>query len=227
MGYNEEDLLQLDFQAITHPDDLQADLEFLYQMLEGKIQTYQMEKRYFQKDGHIIWVSLSVSLSRYADGKPKYFISQIQDITKQKEADRIKNEFISIVSHELRTPLTSIRGSLGLILGAMTKDLPEKVGRLIQIAHENSERLILLINDILDIDKIASGQMRFDLKEEFLQPLLQKAIDADLAYAGKYHVNLTLIDIDPGIKIKVDANRFSQVMSNFISNAVKFFSRRW
>lgn len=222
LGYTEKELQAIDFQKITHPEDLKKDLDYLHQMLRGEIQTYQMEKRYFNKDGHIIWVLLSVSLARYANGQPKHFISQIQNITQQKEIDRLKGEFISVVSHELRTPLTAIRGSLGLIMGTMAKELSEKVSRLINIAHENSERLILLINDILDIDKIASGQMRFNLKEEAVAPILQKAIEANQAYADKYHVHIQLKPVDHHLKIHVDADRLIQILSNFLSNAAKF-----
>jgi PAS domain S-box-containing protein len=111
IGYDEEELTRTDFQRITHPEDLQADLQSVRQMLDGRIQTYQMEKRYFHKNGRTIWTLLSVSLVRHPDGTPKYFISQIQDISQRKEVDRLKNEFIATVSHELRTPLTSISGA--------------------------------------------------------------------------------------------------------------------
>jgi PAS domain S-box-containing protein len=89
VGYSRDELLGgATFQDITHPDDLEADLEFVRQMLEGEIDTYQMEKRYFHKRGHIVWVLLSVSLVRSSDGSPLYFISQIQDITARKEAEQ-------------------------------------------------------------------------------------------------------------------------------------------
>ncbi len=87
VGYSEDELLSLSFQAITHPDDLEADLDHVRQMLAGEIQTYQMEKRYFHKRGHVIWVLLSVSLMRDSQGRPLYFISQIQDITERKQAE--------------------------------------------------------------------------------------------------------------------------------------------
>ena len=89
VGYTEQELLATTFQAITHPDDLEADLSFVRQMLKGEIRTYQMEKRYFHKRGHVVWILLSVSLVRDASGQPLYFIGQIQDITERK---RIQDE---------------------------------------------------------------------------------------------------------------------------------------
>ncbi len=221
-GYTEQQLLALDFQAVTHPEDLERDLAYVRQALAGTISTYQMEKRYFHKSGRVIWALLSVSLVRDAQGIPQYFISQVQDITEQKEMERIKSEFISIVSHELRTPLTSIRGSLGLMAGSLRDELGDKAKRLVDIAFKNSERLILLINDILDMDKIASGKMRFEMQAEPLAPLVQQAVEANLAYAEKFNVTFQLLPVNPDFTIQVDASRFTQVLTNFLSNAAKF-----
>ena len=87
-GYSEEELLQRSFQDITHPDDLDLDLANVGKMLTGEIDTYQMEKRYFHKNGAIVWVLLSVSLVRDQKGQPRFFISPIQDITSRKESER-------------------------------------------------------------------------------------------------------------------------------------------
>jgi PAS domain S-box-containing protein len=87
-GYNEAELLKRTFQEITHPDDLDLDLENVRKMLASEIDTYQMEKRYFHKNGSIVWVLLSVSLVRTESGEPLFFISQIQDITRQKTSEQ-------------------------------------------------------------------------------------------------------------------------------------------
>ncbi len=86
-GYNETEMLARTFQDITHPDDLESDLENVRRMLAGEIDTYQMEKRYFHRSGSIVWVLLSVSLVRTKSGEPLFFISQIQDITRQKTGE--------------------------------------------------------------------------------------------------------------------------------------------
>ncbi len=139
----------------------------------------------------------------------------------RRSAENIKNEFISLVSHELRTPLTSIHGSLGLIAGAMSGDIPPAVAKLVDIAHKNSERLIRLVNDILDIDRVDSGRMHFDLRVEALGPLLAHAVETNHAYAEKYQVRFVL---EPGAEARspVDASRFTQVIANLLSNAAKF-----
>ncbi len=173
-----------------------------------------------RKDGSEFPIELGVN-SFEISGK-KMFVGSIHDITERKENDRIKSEFISVVSHELRTPLTSIRGSLGLIIGTFSKGLPSKVVDLIGIAHKNCERLIALINDILDMDKIAAGEMRFDMKEEALADITTQAVEANQAYAEKFNTTIKLEPIDNAIFVKMDSARYIQILSNFISNAAKF-----
>jgi PAS domain S-box-containing protein len=172
------------------------------------------------KDGHIFPMELGVNEMNFKD--KIMFVATVRDISDRKEAERLKSEFISVVSHELRTPLTSIRGSLGLILGAFSKDLSTKVSELLNIAHNNCERLIFLINDILDIDKIASGKMRFDIKKESLLEITQQAVEENRSYAQKFNVDINLSKIDENIFVKVDSARYIQILSNLISNAAKF-----
>ena len=222
LGYTEEEFLNLDFQVLTHPDDLEADLELVKQTLAGEITSYQMEKRYFHKNGNIIWALLSVSLVRTIDGRPKHFVSQIQDITERKQMDRMKSEFISVVSHELRTPLTSIRGSLGLIEGALSQDVPEKVLNLVSLANRNSERLILLINDILDLDKITAGEMHFDMKQQPLAEIVTHAVEANRDFAKRFNVVFRIENNPEDVEVLGDQLRINQVLTNLLSNAAKF-----
>ncbi|HEY2685705.1 MAG TPA: PAS domain S-box protein [Steroidobacteraceae bacterium] len=225
LGYGEEELLALDFQTITHPDDLENYLDLLRQTLAGTLKHYRMEQRYLHRSGRVIWVLLSVSLVRSGEGEPSFFVLQVQDISEQKEVDRIKGEFISVVSHELRTPLTSIRGSLGLIVGAMAGGLPDKVKSLLDVAYKNCERLIVLINDILDMDKIAAGKMRLNVKELNLKHLVGQTVLAMEAYAEKFGVAIDLSPIDPRLMVRVDEDRLVQALSNLLSNAAKFSNR--
>ncbi len=146
----------------------------------------------------------------------------VRDISERKKAERLKNEFVSIVSHELRTPLTSIRGSLGLIAGAMAQELPPKVRSMVDIAHKNSERLVSLVNDILDIDKIESGKMVFNWKPVGFLAIVEQSIEANRAYAEHFDVTFVLQTDLQDVKVYADGERLMQVLANLLSNAVKF-----
>jgi|GEM_PF-2689797 len=148
----------------------------------------------------------------------------VRDITERKKIENLKNEFVSMVSHELRTPLTSVRGSLSLIAGGIVGELPSQAKELIEIALKNSERLIFLINDILDIEKIASGKMVFELQPLSLIALIEQAITANLPYSEQFGVKfeLTFTAATKGVQVYVDSDRLMQVLSNLLSNAAKF-----
>jgi PAS domain S-box-containing protein len=156
------------------------------------------------------------------EGKVLGFYSLGTDVTELKRIDRMKSEFVSTVSHELRTPLTSIRGSLGLIVGGVAGELPPMAKNLVGIATSNCERLIRLINDILDSEKIESGKMRFDMQVIELAPLLAQVLVANEGFAGQHKVKLALDVQAEGIKVSVDSDRLTQAITNLISNAVKF-----
>lgn len=175
-----------------------------------------------KKNGELFWEEIYISAIRDNGGNTANFVAVKEDITERLEVERMKNEFISTVSHELRTPLTSIRGSLALIAGGVVGELPAAVKPLVDIAHKNSERLILLVNDILDIEKIESGKMEFSAVPVKLMPLLKQALDGNHAYAEQYKVSYELESELPDAMINVDANRMMQVFANLLSNAAKF-----
>ncbi len=162
----------------------------------------------------------------YGDGadadKVIGFFSLGTDITELKRIDRMKTEFISTVSHELRSPLTSIRGSLGLVAAGVAGELPEAAKSLVDIAKNNCERLIRLINDILDSEKIESGKMHLDLTVVNMAKLVQQAMDAHEGFAGQHGVKLVLQATDASLQASVDSDRLVQVVTNLLSNAVKF-----
>ena len=156
------------------------------------------------------------------EGKVIGFFSLGTDITELKRIDRMKTEFVSTVSHELRTPLTSIRGSLGLIAGGVAGELPEAVKALVGIAKNNCERLIRLINDILDSEKIESGKMHLDLQVVDIKLLVQQALAAIEGFAGQHQVRVVLQAPDARLQVRLDSDRMIQVLTNLLSNAVKF-----
>lgn len=222
LGYERDELMDLDFQSVVHPEDLQIHIDYVRRMLKGQIQAYSMERRHVRKDGSSVWALLSISLVRDSSGRPNYFVAQVQDITERKMIETMKNEFVSTVSHELRTPLTSIRGALSLIASGATGQLPEKSARLIDIAHKNSERLILIINDILDIEKIESGRLEIHLSTVNAASFIEQALETNAAYGDKYDVSFKAEDIARGLYITADPDRLMQVMANLLSNAAKF-----
>ncbi len=144
------------------------------------------------------------------------------DVSERHRINQLKSEFISVVSHELRTPLTSIRGSLGLLEAGIGGVLPEKAQHLIKIAHDNSRRLVGLVNDILDMEKLASGNMLFKSERLDLIPLVADAIEANTAYAMGLHVRLQLFNHPDHAWVAADTDRLMQVLANFLSNASKF-----
>jgi signal transduction histidine kinase len=135
---------------------------------------------------------------------------------------QLRDEFISTVSHELRTPLTSIRGGLGLIEAGVLGKLPEKAEAMVKIALQNSERLVHIINDILDVEKIKSGGLEMHIESVPLKALLEQAIEVNQPYGVKYQVRFQLADSPAGIEVAADAGRLMQVMANLLSNAAKF-----
>jgi signal transduction histidine kinase len=134
----------------------------------------------------------------------------------------MKSEFIATVSHELRTPLTSIRGSLGLIRGGATGALPEKAARMIEVAYQNSARLALIVDDILNMEQIDCGKMSLELSNQLLAGLLEQAVEENVGFALRYQVRLGITQPLPPVMARVDANRMLQVLANLISNAAKF-----
>lgn len=346
-GYEKNQLLLLDFQRITHPDDLEQDLEQVKQLIAGEILSYQMEKRYFHSNGSLVYALLSVSLVRDLQGVPLYFVSQIQDLTTKKEVelqsearqrylqlvldavadgiitldknlfiekynpgavkifhsfdddisnvsilnfisdndkqrfssfcvnflldmkqsasrvevegirkdfstfefechisnlvideepkavlvirditqrkrtDKMKSEFVSTVSHELRTPLTAIKGSLELISLGAVGDLDQEIAPIMDVAIRNTLRLSCLINDILDIDKLASGKLELNLKEQRLMPIIDDAIALNSRFAEDYKVHLELVE-GYDCWVNVDSQRLQQILTNYLSNAAKF-----
>lgn len=165
--------------------------------------------------GEVVVTSFSLSTG-------VFFVAVVHDITERRRIEQMKDEFVATVSHELRTPLTSIAGSLGLLAGGAGGELPPGAARLISIAHSNSERLVRLINDILDIEKIESGKMNFEVQTIPLRGLLDQAVQANSGFAEKYGARLRLERGFDRAAITGDQDRLMQVLTNLLSNAIKF-----
>ncbi|WP_111495385.1 MULTISPECIES: ATP-binding protein [Marinobacter] len=138
------------------------------------------------------------------------------------ETDRLKNEFVSTISHELRTPLTSIRGTLGLIEGGVAGPLTDKGNELVGIAKRNSDHLIHLINDLLDIDRIVEGRLDLNPQRIELNGLIRTVLTENETYAANKRITRRFNGTDGDAPAWVDETRLRQVLDNLLSNALKF-----
>ena len=165
---------------------------------------------------------MQVSMT-YAPPEEDWFAQVfVRDVSRQRDVERVKDEFVSTVSHELRTPLTSIAGSLGLIAGGAVGALPEKAARLISIAQSNSQRLVRLINDVLDMEKLTSGSLPFHMVETSLTDVAERSIEMTRGYAEQLGVELLLEVGKAGLAVRGDPDRLIQVVVNLLSNAAKY-----
>lgn len=219
VGYTPEELKQLSYWDLTPECYADAEQQQLKALTDtGRYGPYV--KQYRHKNGDLIDIELNGVL--FSDGGDEKFIwTIIKDISEIKHLEKLKDDFVSTVSHELRTPLTSISGSLGLVLGGAGGALGPKAEKLLSIAHKNSQRLNLLINDLLDIEKLMAGKMRFDEAAVALPRLLREALEQHQPFALQHNVSLTLQDV-PDVQLWIDTARIQQVLTNFLSNAVKF-----
>ncbi len=220
LGFTLEELKARPFVDFVHHEDIGITMRETQKLRQGT-EVVDFENRYMTKDGSYRWLSWRST----AVPEMELIYAVARDIDERKKVEQMKNDFVSVVSHELRTPLTSIRGALGLLSGGVAGPLPENVRGLVDIAAGNSERLVRLINDILDIEKIESGKMGFQFESLELMPLLEQAIESNRAYSQSYGVDFRLARPLPGARVLADGDRLQQVLANLLSNAVKFSPR--
>jgi signal transduction histidine kinase len=211
------------WQSRIHPADLDATLLRFQEVLQSE-NDYDLEFRVLSREGVATDIRSRGRIERDAAGHPLRMIGLVMDITELRRLDRLKQEFVSMVSHELRTPLTSIRGALLMLASAEGQLSAPRNRQLLDLANRNAERLARLIDDILDMDKIEYGRMRFDMATHDLQELLIQAIATNTPYAENLTVNLNLQPAPAAISVHVDASRLIQVVTNLLSNAAKFSS---
>ncbi|WP_051971701.1 ATP-binding protein [Massilia sp. 9096] len=172
-------------------------------------------------------VPVEVSTGLAGTGEGLFFSVFLHDISARKRVERMKEEFIATVSHELRTPLTSISASLALLADGMAGELPSGARGLVDVADASSKRLVRLVSDVLDLQKIEAGQMDVRREVQPLLPVTQGALETMAGFAGQAAVTL-VCHAEPGaerLRAAIDRDRITQVLTNLVSNAVKF-SRR-
>jgi PAS domain S-box-containing protein len=177
-------------------------------------------------DGEVRWFELSIARKGLREGQGERLIALARDITERKRAESVKDEFISTVSHELRTPLSAIHASVDLLRRALDGGSPsEQAARLVDIARRNSDRLVRLIDDLLDVQKIEAGKMTLRLEPLDLAGLVQRAVEDNQPYADNFGVRLILPGEIPDARVRGDEIRLLQVMTNLLSNAAKYSPR--
>ena len=162
------------------------------------------------------------SISKLKLGEETVYTVYLQDISDRKQVERMKDEFVSVVSHELRTPLTSIHGSLGMLASSLIKPESDQGKRLLQIAVDSTDRLVRLINDILDIERIESGKVKMEKQTCNVADLITEAVNVIQPLADKASVSLSVSSLSQ--KLWADGDRIVQTLTNLLSNAIKFSS---
>lgn len=220
-GYGAEDLLRRDISTII--DIAPGDGPFLERvgLRDGALlRTELLDLTGRTSTGDEVSLDVVLGTMPLPDGI--HIVLALRDATGRKEIDRLKDDFISTVSHELRTPLTSVVGSLALLRSGAAGVLPAEAQRLAEIAETNSQRLIRLINDILDIDQIRKGRMAFDYAVIDLRDVMTKAVEAMQGLADRRSISIESHVPSAPVMACADADRLVQVAGNLLSNAIKF-----
>ncbi|MCA8996281.1 MAG: PAS domain S-box protein [Planctomycetaceae bacterium] len=235
LGYSSAELAKMTFQDVTHPDDLDEDLRLVQRVINNDITDYSVEKRYIRKSGDVVWVNLTVSLLRNDDGTPNHFVSVVEDITERKrvaeqvliaqrqanEANRAKSDFLAHMSHEIRTPLNGILGFAELLKRGV--GTPSQQRSHIQTILSSGRHLLTLIDDVLDLSKIETGN--FQLAREPVSPhqIISEVMSILRVRAQEKCVSLEAewMTATPEF-IHTDAARLRQILMNVVGNAIKF-----
>ncbi|MFC2968325.1 ATP-binding protein [Acidimangrovimonas pyrenivorans] len=188
----------------------------------GGDQSFTSELHYVRPDGAEVFGIVTASRLQPGPGQAPKIIFQVVDITERKRLERLKGDFVATVSHELRTPLTSISGSIALILGTMSDQMPDKARHMLDIAQNNAKRLGSLVNDLLDMQKLASGNITLETVQADVGTVMKEAVSETDAYAKRFGVRFELSLPEAPLAAEIDPNRFKQVMANLMSNAAKF-----
>lgn len=235
LGYDEHELSTLKWQDITHPDDIQTNQGIIDRIISGEMDSFQWEKRYIHKKGHIIWVHINIKLERDKAGVPLYFITSIIDITEKKrneEEIKRKNEeltlinaekdkFFSVITHDLRGPFNSIMGFTQLLHEMVDeKDNPEII-EYADIILKSSEKAMDLLNNLMEWTRSQTGRMRYNPEYFELNGFLQPVLHLFDEIAGQKSISVTK-NLPVSAPIFADKAMMGTIFRNLISNALKF-----
>jgi len=224
LGYNPEQLIGRDLHEVIHHSHADGtpyskSTNPILQALRRGESIRMRDEVFWRHDGSSFPVEYSAN-PLLEDGNISGMVVAFQDVSERRRLERMKDEFISTVSHELRTPLTSLRASLGLISSGTLDKRPEKQRQMLDMAIGNSDRLIRLVNDILDFEKVEKGKLALDRQPVEAIDLLRRA--ADVAYTSASQMRITLRVDAASAKILADEERILQVLNELVANAMKF-----
>lgn len=205
-----------------HPEDRAGFEEKTRNLMRSGAEKLNAEFRIVWPGGRVRWMYCRGQSVKDDAGRVERIAGSLSDITERRQAEQAKDEFIAIVSHELRTPVTNIRGSLGLLDTAKVAMPEDKRAELLDIAVRNCDRLEFLVNDILDIQKLESGRMEFNMAPQDLNDLVRNAVDGARGLSLKTLVTFSFVPSPKRLPVNVDVQRMGQVMLNLLSNASKF-----
>ena len=191
------------------------------EFLAEALAPFELTRRGFQQLSATLQ-DLNKGLEHRLDAALQAFEDAQDALVEGRRLEQLKDELISIISHEVRTPLTSIHGALNLLKFGLGGELNDQGRQLLDVAYRNSQRLVRMVTDILDLQKIESGAMTFNFRPIELPPFMVQALDASRGYAGQFGVRLEMGTAPGGAYVRADTDRLMQVMDNLLSNAAKF-----
>ena len=220
LGYRPDDLAGRDIGVLIASLDRPITFHERIGLVDGRLaDPYLSDRTIVHRDGHGIPVDIALGVMPQPDGY--HIVASVRDVSERQRIERVKEELISTVSHELRTPLTSVVGALGLLRAGSGGTVPPPAARLVEIAENNSRRLIRLINDMLDIDRIQSGRLPLDRTTVDLRDVVRRAGEGSEGLARGAEVSIACRMPDTPVCVTGDADRLLQVITNLVSNAIR------
>lgn len=235
LGYSELELKSMTIREVTHPEDRKLEEIYQEETLSGKRSFYRLQKRYQTREGRTIWANLNVVIARWADGTPRHFVEQVEDITEAvnqreeladlarqaDEANRAKSNFLANMSHEIRTPMNGVIGMTSLLLDS--EGLSKEQKRQAEIIRSSGQALLGILNDILDFSKVEAGKLELEIVDFDLRDLLDDLSSLVEEQVKQKRLKFRChVEEDTPNLLRGDSTRLRQIALNLLSNAVKF-----
>ncbi|NQV79500.1 MAG: PAS domain-containing sensor histidine kinase [Alphaproteobacteria bacterium] len=218
LGHTPIEMAAVHFSEFIHPDDVEDTMREAVKLRSSPHQTAAFDTRFRHKNGSYLWLQWNAS----ADSRRRLVYATAVDITARVEAESFKDSLIATVSHEIRTPLSSLFAALKIATSMQTAPLPAQTQRMLEIAESNAERLVHVIDDMIDLERIEKGTLEYTLVACDVSMLLTTAVDQVRFLFEDADIALVIHDTTHGQRVLVDEQRMQQVLGNLLSNTVKF-----